>query len=346
VKGRNIRDCIALTSEVVNVLDKKIFGGNLALKIDISKAFDTLNWNFLLKVLKSFGFNNIFCNWITYILHSTKMSVSINGSQKGYFSCNRGIRQGDPLSPILFCIAEEVLSRSIKLLVEQGKLDLIGAARGSSIPSHCFYAEDLMVFFKAKFSNLEALKQVFTRYADSSGQVISLTKSFIYGGGITNAIMNLIVNLLGFSIGSLPFIYLGAPIFKGKPKRVYFQPIADKVKLKLVNWKFSLLSIAGRVQLIKSVVESMLIHTMSIYSWPTQLLREMEKLIKNFIWSGHVSKRNMVTVAWKKVCAEYDEGGFGTKSLICLNEATNLKMCWTLIHSDQQYGLASSEKDP
>lgn len=288
-------------------------------------------------MLKTFGFNHTFCNWISSILHSAKMSVSINGSQKGYFSCNRGVRQGDPLSPLLFCIAEEVLSRSINMLVEQGKLDLIGAARGSSIPSHCFYADDLMVFCKGKFSNLESLKLVFTRYAESSRQVINLRKSFIFGGGITTARMNLIVNLLGFTIGSLPFTYLGAPIFKGKPKRAYFQPIADKVKLKLANWKSSLLSIAGRVQLIKSVVQSMLIHTMSIYSWPTQLLREMEKWIKNFIWSGNVTKRKMVTVAWKKVCADYDEGGLGTKSLICLNEATNLKMCWTLLHSDQQW---------
>lgn len=318
-------------------LIKKTFGGNLALKIDISKAFDTLNWNFLLKVLQSFGFNSTFCNWISSILHSAKMSVSINGTQKGYFSCNRGVRQGDPLSPILFCLAEKVLSRSIKLLVDQGKLDLIGAARGSCIPSHCFYADDLMVFCKRKISNLEALKQVFTRYAECSGQSINLRKSFIFGGCITAARMNHMVGLLGFSIGSLPFTYLGAPIFKGKPKSIYFQPIVDRVRLKLANWKASLLSIAGRVQLIKSVVQGMLVHTMSIYSWPTKLLREMEKWIKNFIWSGDVSKKKMVAVAWKKVCADYDEGGLGTKSLISLNEATNLKMCWTLLHSDQQW---------
>jgi len=74
------------------------------------------------------------------------------------------------------------------------------------------------------------------------------------------------VHLLGLSIGSLPFIYLGTPIFKGKPKRIHFQPIADRVKLKLANWKASLLSIAGRVQLVKSVIQGMLIHTMNVYS--------------------------------------------------------------------------------
>jgi len=160
VKGRNIRDCIALTSEAINVLDKKTFGGNIAFKIDISKAFDTLNWDFLLKVLQTFGFNVIFCNWIKSISHSAKMSVFLNGAHHGFFSCNRGVRQGDPLSPLLFCIVKEVLSRSINSLVVQGRLDLISASKVSLIPSHCFYADDLMVFCKAKFSNLEGSKEI------------------------------------------------------------------------------------------------------------------------------------------------------------------------------------------
>jgi hypothetical protein len=62
IRGRNIKDCIALTSEAINLLDKKCFGGNLALKIDVSKAFDTLDWGFLMNVLRGFGFNETFCH--------------------------------------------------------------------------------------------------------------------------------------------------------------------------------------------------------------------------------------------------------------------------------------------
>jgi len=76
---------------------------------------------------------------------------------------------------------------------------------------------------------------------------MNLRKSFIYAGGIKYARMNQIINLLGFSIGFMPFTYLGGPIFKGRPKCIYFQPIADKVKLKLAAWKASLLSITSRV---------------------------------------------------------------------------------------------------
>jgi len=283
IKGRNIKECMILASEAINVLDKRSFGGNIAMKIDVSKAFDTLNWDFLINVLHCFGFSQVFCDWIKNILLSARVSVCVNGTQQGYFNCKRGVRQGDPLSPLLFCIAEEVLSRGISKLVDEGKLELINASRSAKIPSHCFYADDLMVYCKGKIVGLEALKNLFIRYANCSGQIINTSKSSFFAGGISQHRLDSIVNLLGFSQGSLPFTYLGAPIFKGKPKKIYFQSIADKIKLKLASWKASLLSIAGRVQLVKSIVQSMLLHTMNIYSWPVNLLRDIERWMKIFI---------------------------------------------------------------
>lgn len=130
----------------------------MALKIDITKAFDTLDWNFLLKVLKCFVFNNTFCNWISSILSSGTLSISVNGTQQGYFKCTRGVRQGDPLSPLLFCLAEDVLGRGITKLVDEGKVKLIAGARNSLIPSHCFYANDIMIYCRGNFDSLVALQ--------------------------------------------------------------------------------------------------------------------------------------------------------------------------------------------
>ncbi|GAU31744.1 hypothetical protein TSUD_146310 [Trifolium subterraneum] len=187
------------------------------------------------------------------------MSISINGAQKGYFKCLRGVRQGDPISPILFFLAEEVLSRGISNLVQEGKIELIKGSRNSPVPSHCLYADDIMVFCKGKFASLQALQALFTSYASCSGQV-----------------------------GSLPFNYLGVPIFK-------------------------------------------------VYTWPVSLLKTIETWSRNFIWSGDINKRKLVTVAWKYVCVPYSEGGLGLRSLISLNEDSNLKLCWDFLHSEESW---------
>jgi hypothetical protein len=132
----------------------------------------------------------------------------------------------------------------------------------------------------------------------------------------------------------LPFIYHSVLIFKGKPKTCFLKPLADKVKIKLAAWKASLLSIVGRVQLIKSVIYGMLMHSLLIYSWPMSLIKDLEMCFRNFIWSGDITKRKLVTVSWAKVCKLLAERG-----LVKLNEASNLKLCWDLFHSSEHWAI-------
>ncbi|KAL6135028.1 hypothetical protein ACLB2K_067256 [Fragaria x ananassa] len=144
VPGRQISDCIMSTSECFNLLDNNCYGGNVAIKVDIiTKAFDTLSWDFLLSVLQAFGFHQVFIGWIQALLHSAKLSLLVNSSSAGYFSCGRGVRQGDPLSPLIFCLAEEVLSRGIDNLVITGQVHTISSPRAVPIPSHVLFADDV-----------------------------------------------------------------------------------------------------------------------------------------------------------------------------------------------------------
>ncbi|GAU40289.1 hypothetical protein TSUD_362690 [Trifolium subterraneum] len=257
IKGRQIKDCICLTSESINMLHHKSFGGNLAVKIDIAKAFDTIDWSFLLKVLKSFGFSDVFCHWISTILHSAKLSISINGKSEGFFDCSREVRLGDPLSPLFFCLAEDVLSRGLTKLVNDGHLKLIKGTITNNVPSHILYADYVMLFCKGTTANFKVLTYFFARYAQISGQFVNPQKSTIFVGVMSHARVHHIAQSLGFSVGTLPFIYLGVPIFKGKPKSIHFAPLLDKIKLKLAKWKASLLSYVGRVQLLKSVIQKL-----------------------------------------------------------------------------------------
>lgn len=116
-----------------------------------------------MRVLHAFGFQPRFCDH-----NSAKLSFLVNGSHVGYFSCKRGVRQGDPLSPLLFCLAEDVLSRSISLLVYSNQLQPMVSPRGCQTPTHVLYADDIMVFCKGTKRNLSSLFSLLSSYAAES----------------------------------------------------------------------------------------------------------------------------------------------------------------------------------
>ncbi|KAK3222012.1 hypothetical protein Dsin_009037 [Dipteronia sinensis] len=169
IRDRHIEDCIALASDCVNVMHKKCYRGNLAMKIDIRKAFDTLDWSFLRRVLQAFGFSPIFMNWIDSILGSSRLLVLINGSPEGYFHCSRGVCQGDHLSPILFGIAEDFLSRLLSRMVDFSQLLPISSPRGFSAPTHLLYADDVLIFYRGTVRNLKNI--YFGSFVSPSGLV-------------------------------------------------------------------------------------------------------------------------------------------------------------------------------
>ncbi|XP_019431738.1 PREDICTED: uncharacterized protein LOC109338847 [Lupinus angustifolius] len=239
IKDRHIHECVYIASEAINLLDHKVFGGNLAIKLDIRKAFDTLDWSFLLDTLTAFGFNSKFTNWVKIILHSAKLSINVNGQSVGFFSFIRGVRQGDPLSPFLFCLAEDVLNRGISKLILEGQLCPIYGPSNLFTPGHVLYVDDILIFYKGIKRNLLAFKKLVTTYAQASGQHISLSKCRFYSASDSPRRIFALSSTLGFSSSRLPFNYLGVPLFKGKPRKVHLQAIADRIILKLASWKAS-----------------------------------------------------------------------------------------------------------
>lgn len=247
------------------------------------------------------------------------------------------MRQGDPLSLLLFCLAEDVPSRGISHLVNSGFLKTISGPKNSTAPSHVLYADDVLVFCKGSKRNLQALMRLFEVYSRASGQHLSLNKCKFYTGSASPSKIANLSAILGFSAGSLPFNYLGVPIFKGKPTKSQLQPIANKILSKLASWKGSLLPIMGKVELIKSVIQRMLLYSFQVYARPVSLLKHLDKSIRNYIWAGPISTRNIVTLAWKIVCLPLVEGGLGIKSLRTLNKAALLKLSWEFLASDKEW---------
>ncbi|XP_057791142.1 uncharacterized protein LOC131008273 [Salvia miltiorrhiza] len=332
VRGRSIHDCIMLGSEGVNCLKRSHGGVNMACKIDIRKAFDTLRWDFLLKVLRAGGYSETFIRWIAIILRSARLSILYNSNLCGYFQCSRGVRQGDPLSPILFGIAEDVLSVLFQNCVDSGNLVPMKLTRGTAFPTHLLYADDILVFGRATTANARKITHILEFYGSISGQICSMEKSHVYFGDKTpNRLRRHIINILNFRKGSLPFNYLGVPIFSGRVKASFLRAIHDRIILKFARWKGMQLSMAGRICLVKSVIQSSITHSMMVYRWPRSLIKDLDLKCRNFIWTGDVSKRPSCPVSWARVCAIKEEGGLGIRSFDIMNKSYLMKMAWNII---------------
>lgn len=180
---------------------------------------------------------------------------------------------------------------------------------------------------------------LFRSYGEASAQILSLGNCKFYTGSMTQKRIQSIGKLLSFSAGHLPFTSLGVPMpfFKGRPKTSHLQSIAEKIKAKLAAWKGSLLSLMGKVQLVKSIIHGMFVYSLHVYAWPSSLLKSIDRWIRNFIWSANMLTKNLCIVAWKKLCCSYEEGGLNIRSIKSINEAAMLKLAYDLTTSDKHW---------
>ncbi|XP_057786281.1 uncharacterized protein LOC131003750 [Salvia miltiorrhiza] len=333
ILGRSIHECITLAFEGANCMERSLHGKNMALKVDIHKAFDTLRWDFLLFVLQQFGFPNIFCSWIKTILSSARISIRFNGALYGYFECSRGVRQGDPLSPILFALAEDVLSR---IFLDAGNRGLIAGMRFSrslSFPSHLLYADDVLLFCQATKRNCIMIDSIIQLYSTVSGQYCNKNKSTLYfGKGVSPGRRSRLQRILDFNIGSMPFTYLGVPIFSGRASSAKLRPIFDRILAHFPRWQGSQLSMAGRLCLVSSVINSAAVHSMLVYKWPVKLLHDLDRACRSFIWTGSTMKKPSFSVSWIRARALKEQGGIGVKSFSDINNSFMFRLGWYILN--------------
>lgn len=163
-------------------LNRKIRARNVMLKLDIAKAYDQVNWSFLLQVLQRLGFSESWRNIIFNAISSPSFSVMLNGCTKSFFKASRGLRQGDPLSNFLFFIfilTKEILSCMLSHEFILGRVKPFHPVGGSVI-THLLYADDILIFANGGKSSIRNLMVILRRYETLSGQLINPSKSSIF----------------------------------------------------------------------------------------------------------------------------------------------------------------------
>jgi hypothetical protein len=168
----------------------------MAVNIDMEKAFDKMEWSFFLAILTKLGFHPKWINWIRLCISTSSFSVLLNGSPFGLFSPSRDLRQGDPLSPFLFIIGTEVISRLLHQSLHGFKI-----ARSCSSLNHLLFADDLVIFTTATSSEAIIIRDCLNKYSSWSGQTINTNKSNILFSKNTNAsTISAIRNILPYQL--------------------------------------------------------------------------------------------------------------------------------------------------
>ncbi|KAH1129313.1 hypothetical protein J1N35_000691 [Gossypium stocksii] len=184
VPGRQITDNIFVAYEVLHSFKKRRSNSkkSFTLKLDMSKAYDRIEWSFLEKMMRNIGFCEDWISIIMKCITSVVYTVGINGKNGEQFRPQRGLRQGDPF-PYLFLICVEGFSRLIELAKREGRLSRTNVGRGNVSISHLFFADDSILFGEASIDGANNLKRVIKDYEEDLGQLVNFDKLLIYFSG-------------------------------------------------------------------------------------------------------------------------------------------------------------------
>lgn len=336
IKGRLISDSIFITAEMMDFIHrakhKKTFW--CAIKIDFFKAYDRIRWDFLESTLLKMNFPQHIVNIIMQCVRTVQYSLLLNGHKVCTFQPQRGLRQGDPLSPYLFICCMNVLSAMLHQAEENNHIQGIQFNRSGPRISHVMYADDLVLFFKAVYDSCRFLAALLQSFCNSSGLHVNRDKSFAFFSPNTlEDLRNEMANMFNLTWASRLGKYLGTFVDDHKDRNRNFKILVDKMNSRLAGWKSKILSQAGRLTLIHSTLCSDIIYPMSTIQFTKQQNREINKIVTSFFWGDNTQKRTPHLLQARLLRLPRRLGGVGIKDAQIVKRTMLAKSSWRIIHN-------------
>ena len=285
VPGRYIGENVALLRDVVDYATSSNVPVAI-LSLDQEKAFDRVDWNFMRATLSKMGFGLSFIRWVNLFYTGVQSAVNVNGYLSSFFSLSRGVRQGCPLSPLLYVLVSEVLAANIRANPRIIGLSLPGAPAPLSPISQ--YADDTSLIVCSDDS-IVASFETYARFEKGSGAKLNQSKSKGLWLGSWSGRLDPPVAL---DWTSVKIKVLGVFIGPGDLEIDNWRPRITAVENVLSSWKQRSLSYGGRALVINALALSRVWYVASLIHMPTWVLSELCKLVFNFFWKG---KRDLVS---------------------------------------------------
>lgn len=331
IPGRLTTDNVIICQEIIHSLkNNKARKGGMIWKIDFDKAYDRISWDFLLESLRYFQFNEELIALIMSCVTNIEASIMWNGEPLSPFKPERGLRQGDPLSPYLFVICMERLSAFINQKVHSNLWEGIKVSTDGPCLSHLFFADDIMLFGTTTVEQCNVMKDTLDMFCTQSGQLVSGHKSKLFvSPNISLRNAKQLSNLCGFNLTKDLGMYLGVPLLHSKVSKQKYQYVIERLNMKLAGWKSDSLNLMGRATLVQSVTSTIPYYTMQTSILPASITSQVDK-INSFLWGDKTDKKRIHLVNWNSVCRPKRLGGLGIRQARISNLALISKLGWRI----------------
>jgi hypothetical protein len=348
IPGRLISDNIIVAFETMHAMQTRMWSkvGYMGVKLDMSKAYDRVEWMFLEALMLRMGFDVRWVYLIMQCVTSVQYSVIINGSPVGEIRPSRGIRQGDPISPYLFIISAEALSALIMRAERSGAISGVPSSPSGPKISHLFFADDSILFCKSNVVEWRRLMKILGIYENASGQKLNINKTSVFFSRNTSLERRQdILRHSGLTETHHIDAYLGLPMFIGKSRMQAFQQIKEKVMNRLHNWKVNFLSQASKEVLLKAVVHAIPTYSMGVFQIPISLCKEINTLMQSFWWS-HMNKASKIHwMSWERMGVAKAARGLGFRDLVIFNKALLAKQGGEFFKTQNRFLLGSLKQN-